>query len=94
MKQVLFLALTLTSLNSFSAIWDPHEKVILSILNRAERTPEAKLNQQYSNIEQFRVDRAYFEANAECEEKSTNRFKGISKFALRNIDSADCRSAN
>ncbi len=86
MKQVLFLALTLTSLNSFSAIWDPHEKVILSILKRAERTPEAQLNSTYSNIEQFRVDRAYYEANSECGEEKSHRFGGITKYTTRHLD--------
>lgn len=92
MKQFLFLAVTLASLNSYSAIWDPHEKVIMSILKRAERTPEAQLNRQYSNIEQFRVDRAYYEANAECDETQTHRFGGITKFTTRHLDSAICRA--
>lgn len=91
MKQVLFLALTLISLNSYSAIWDPHEKVILSILRRAERTPEAELNRKYSNIEQFRVDRAYFEANAECGEENTHPFGGITKYTTRLLDPSSCR---
>lgn len=92
MKHVLFLALTLTSLNTYSSIWDPHEKVILSILRRAERTPEAKLNRKFSNIEQFKVDRAYFEANAECGEDQTHHFGGITKYTTRHLDFTDCRA--
>lgn len=90
MKNVLFLALTLISLNTTAAIWDPHEKVIMSILRRAERTPEAELNRKYSNIEQFRVDRAYFEANAECGEESTHRFGGITKYTTRHSEALSC----
>lgn len=90
MKNVLFLALTLISFKTYSAIWDPHEKVIMSILRRAERTPEARLNRMYSNIEQYRVDRAYFEANAECGEENTHRFGGITKYTTRHLDSVSC----
>lgn len=92
MKQVLFLALTLTSLNSYAAIWDPHEKVILSILKRAERTPEARLNSTYSNIEQYRVDRAYYEGNSDCGEEKSHRFGGITKYTTRHLDLVDCRA--
>lgn len=90
MKHVLFLVFTLTSFTTHSAIWDPHEKVIMSILRRAERTPEARLNRMYSNIEQFRVDRAYFEANTECGEDQTHRFGGITKYTTRHLEFADC----
>lgn len=94
MKQFLFLALTLTSLNSFSAIWDPHEKVILSILNRAERTPEARLNSMYSNIEQFRVDRANYEGKEGCNEESLPSLVGISKYTIRYLESSKCETQN
>lgn len=90
MKYVLFLALIVSSTASFSAIWDPHEKVILSILRRAERTPEARLNRMYSNIEQFMVDRAYYEANTECGEVQTHRFGGITKYTTRHLDFRNC----
>ncbi len=90
MKHALFLLLILSSTRTLAGIWDPHEKVIMSILRRAERTPEARLNRKYSNIEQFRVDRAYYEANAECGEDQTHRFAGITKYTTRHLDYADC----
>lgn len=86
MKHILFLVFTLTSFNTYSVIWDPHEKVILSILRRAERTPEARLNRKYSNIEQFRVDRAYYETNAECGKERSHRFGGITKYTIRHLE--------
>jgi hypothetical protein len=89
MKKVLILALTVISFRTYSAIWDPHEKVIMTILSRAERTPEAVLNRKYSNIEQFRVDRAHFEANDECGDQA-HQLGGLTKYTTRQLERFKC----
>jgi hypothetical protein len=90
MKLILFTFIFLIPLSSF-AIWDPPDKVIMTILRKAERTPEMLLNKQYSKMEEFKVDRINDVASPECGGVLMRRHIGITKFTTRFLDSVICR---